>query len=100
MPTCDKCRKPLEAMDLGAGARMMTGNAPVLYMGVVCRACGRLECRSCKLSGGGPLDAPCSWCGGQVSPAYDRQIAALAKLRRRSTGRGVRGALAKLWRRK
>jgi len=38
-----------------------------LYVGVVCRFCGWIECRACK---GSPSNAPCPVCASAVMPAY------------------------------
>jgi hypothetical protein len=64
---CKRCGKPLKIFDMSRGAVVMGGEMLTLYDAVVCSGCRSLECTSCK---GHTLDAPCSWCGGQVSPAY------------------------------
>ena len=66
-PTCETCHRKLERFDLGQGARVMVGSAPILFMGVVCSSCGMVQCRTCK---GSPSDAPCTRCGSPVRPAY------------------------------
>jgi hypothetical protein len=52
---CSKCSKELA----------LSSRLP-MYMGVVCDKCKKIECADCKE----PLDSPCSWCKGTVSPAY------------------------------
>ncbi len=44
-----------------------------MYGGVICGACHKLECRVCK-SARGHVDAPCSWCGSAVSPAFEHLL--------------------------
>jgi len=66
-PRCDRCSKPLTELDMSRGTLTFGGSLPTLYQGVVCNACQKVECTDCK---GGLLDSPCSWCGGEVSPAY------------------------------
>lgn len=68
--TCAKCRKTLAPMDWSRGA-VTLGTLPTLYDGVICSTCGKLECVACK---GSKVDAPCSWCSGPVSPAYENLL--------------------------
>jgi hypothetical protein len=67
---CGRCRKPLAAIGMNHG---FGGQLPTLYNGVVCNVCRKLECTQCK---GSRVDAPCSWCGASVSPAYEHLIRA------------------------
>jgi hypothetical protein len=66
---CTRCGKALEKLDWGGRPTITIGSLPTLYNGVICDKCGKIECGSCKP---GPSDAPCSWCGSQVSPAMER----------------------------
>lgn len=71
LPTCDSCSQSLELIDLAAGRTAGFGTPPVLYGGVVCLACGRVECSRCK----GPANRkPCRFCGGEVKPAYAKYL--------------------------
>ncbi|MBI4911352.1 MAG: hypothetical protein HY823_01310 [Acidobacteria bacterium] len=70
-PLCKRCRKPLALLDMGRGGVTFGGSLPGLHDGVVCPACGALECSACK---GTPVDGPCSWCGAAVSPAFDSML--------------------------
>ncbi len=72
-PTCHRCGGRLERIDLSHGATVIGGTLPVMYGGVICGACHKLECRVCK-SARGHVDAPCSWCGGAVSPAFEHLL--------------------------
>ena len=65
--TCARCQTSLEPLDMSRGVPTFGGSLPALYNGVVCQKCKKIECTKCK---GGKLDAPCSWCGGAVSPAF------------------------------
>ncbi|HLZ69790.1 MAG TPA: hypothetical protein VKV26_07755 [Dehalococcoidia bacterium] len=38
-----------------------------IYLGVVCRLCGWIECKDCK---GSPSNAPCTICGSPVDSAH------------------------------
>lgn len=67
-PICGRCKKNLEKLDISRGAMTFGGSIPTLYKGVICTKCHKIECTDCK---GYKLDAPCSWCGENVSPAYD-----------------------------
>jgi hypothetical protein len=67
-PLCATCQRLLERMDLGQGAQVVIGRAPVLYRGIVCTQCGRTECSECLK--GSAQDAPCRYCGASVHPAY------------------------------
>jgi hypothetical protein len=68
---CARCHKPLKRLDMARGATTLGGNLPTLFAGVICNACGKVECSDCK---GIPPDKPCSWCGGEVSPAYETRF--------------------------
>lgn len=69
-PPCARCHQLLERnMSLGEGAVVVMGNAPVLYRGVECTGCGRVECSSCK---GTPQAAPCRSCGAAVRSVFRR----------------------------
>jgi hypothetical protein len=70
-PTCYRCRKSLARIDLAQGAQTIAGQTPILYEGVVCIQCKKIECGSCKDSN---TQAPCSSCGGEVKPAYDHYL--------------------------
>jgi hypothetical protein len=63
---CYTCGKELDQINMSRSV-LTIGNAPTLYEGVVCNSCGRLSCSYCQ---GEPLDRPCRFCGGTVSPAY------------------------------
>jgi hypothetical protein len=69
--TCTRCHQPLERVDMSRGAMTVGSNLPTLYAGVICNKCGKVECSNCK---GSPVDKPCSWCGGAVSPAYEHLL--------------------------
>jgi len=72
-PICHRCGRRLEKIDLSHGATVIGGTLPVMYGGVICGACRKVECRVCK-SARGHVDAPCSWCGGAVSPAFEHLL--------------------------
>jgi len=59
---CGGCGRELELRSPPPGSMLQ----PV-YLGVVCRLCGWIECKTCK---GSPSDAPCTVCGSPVTPAY------------------------------
>jgi hypothetical protein len=61
-PNCSVCRSALTRLTPPPGSMLR----PV-YLGVVCRTCGWIECKSCK---GSPSDAPCPLCASAVMPAY------------------------------
>lgn len=61
-PRCSVCGQPLERRDPPPGSMLRP-----LYVGVVCRFCGWIECRACK---GSPSDTPCPVCTSAVIPAY------------------------------
>ena len=67
---CARCDKTLTPLDWTRVA-VTIGKLPVLYDGVVCSECGKLECVQCK---GSSANAPCSWCSGPVSPAYEHLL--------------------------
>ena len=69
-PTCTRCHTSLERLDISRGAMISVG-LPILYSGVICSKCGRVECSNCK---GEPFEKPCTWCGGDVSPAYEQLL--------------------------
>lgn len=69
--TCARCNHSLERLDMSRGALVFGGTLPALYGGVVCNQCGKVECTNCK---GAPMDGPCSWCRGSVSPAYENLL--------------------------
>jgi hypothetical protein len=64
---CDRCYRPLRRLDRSLTVVVGDIGQPVIYEGVRCSACGKVECAPCK---GEPR--PCSWCGGRVAPAYER----------------------------
>jgi hypothetical protein len=64
-PTCTRCKKVLEKTPMVEG-EVIGGTLPMLYKGLICTKCGKIECTNCK---GAILQAPCSWCGGKVTPA-------------------------------
>ncbi len=67
-PTCTRCGKVLEeAANMFPQAKVI-GTIPILYKGVICTKCGKIECVNCK---GASLQAPCSWCGGKVTPVTE-----------------------------
>lgn len=41
----------------------------VVYGGVVCTKCQKVECIVCK--GDQTTDIPCSWCGSKVNPVFN-----------------------------
>lgn len=53
---CNRCGMPPPTVKIDSG---------VIYKGVRCSKCKKVECLNCK---GIPPDRPCSWCGGKVSP--------------------------------
>jgi hypothetical protein len=59
---CSGCGAALELRRPPPGSVLQ----PV-YLAVVCRLCGWIECKACK---GSPSDAPCTICGSPVTPAY------------------------------
>ena len=65
---CSRCGGELKKLDMARGAPTV-GRLPILYDGVRCLNCGKLECRVCK---GSPADRPCSFCGKPVEPAFAR----------------------------
>jgi hypothetical protein len=67
-PICASCKKSLERLDMSRGAITFGGTLPILYSGVICMKCRRIECTDCRK--GRIIDAPCKWCGGEVKPAY------------------------------
>ncbi len=69
--SCHRCGTHLERLNMARGAVTFGGSLPVLYGGVVCEVCRKIECSACK---GSPLEAPCGWCGGRVSPAYENLL--------------------------
>lgn len=73
--TCARCGRVMEEVDMGAVFIM--GGPPPLYDGVVCTVCHRTECTDCKKARG-RIDAPCSWCGGSVQPAYENLLPEVA----------------------
>jgi ribosomal protein L37E len=66
---CSRCGKSLVELNMSRGALTFGGRVPVLYNGVICSRCGKIECTDCRR--GIPIDAPCRWCGSEVYPAYD-----------------------------
>lgn len=70
-PQCTRCRRSLKVLHMSRGAIQLGGTVPTLYDGVICTSCRRVECSACK---GTPVDAPCSWCGSVVSPAYEHLL--------------------------
>ena len=74
-PVCGTCHRVLESLDLGQGAQIVVGRAPVLYLGVVCSSCRMVQCSTCK---GSPSDAPCSRCGSPVKPAYAHHLVSVS----------------------
>jgi hypothetical protein len=73
--SCSRCRKPLRPVDPAReGFVVYEGDhssLPILYSGVICTRCGRIECTTCRLGG---MSRPCYSCGGRVEPAYDYAI--------------------------
>lgn len=67
---CTRCNKLLQEVDMSHGV-MTIGTLPTLYKGVICNKCGKIECTHCK---GNSFDKPCSWCKGDVSPAYEHLL--------------------------
>jgi len=69
--SCSRCAQHLVAKPVAAapGVLEFGDRLPALFDAVICGDCGRLECSACKRAGGA-VDAPCSWCGGRVSPAW------------------------------
>lgn len=66
-PSCTCCGNILdESAPYHSPQAVVIGTFPVLYKGVVCLSCGQIECTICK---GERLQAPCSSCGGRVTPA-------------------------------
>jgi ankyrin repeat protein/DNA-directed RNA polymerase subunit RPC12/RpoP len=65
---CSRCGQEMKELDIARGA-LAIGQLPVLYDGVRCTSCGKLECLACK---GSPADGPCSFCGKSVEPAFER----------------------------
>jgi hypothetical protein len=68
---CWRCGTQLSRLEMARPAGITLGSLPTLYDGVVCTACGKLECTRCK---GAPVERPCAWCGGAVSPAYETML--------------------------
>ena len=68
--SCTRCNKLLETVDMSHGTTTI-GTLPTLYDGVICKKCGKIECTNCK---GTPIHKPCSWCKGEVSPAYQNLL--------------------------
>ncbi len=50
---CDKCKKPITRYP----------DNPLLWQGVFCSKCKKIECYECK---GWPINLPCSWYGAHV----------------------------------
>jgi hypothetical protein len=69
-PTCTRCGKVLEKKPLFEG-KVIGGTLPMLYVGLICTKCGKIECKNCK---GARLEAPCSWCGSKVTPATEDKL--------------------------
>jgi len=61
--TCKRCSKSISKSP-------MAGTGMQLYNGVICQSCRAVECMECKQEKG-RIDAPCSWCSGAVSPAFE-----------------------------
>jgi hypothetical protein len=59
MVRCDDCGIEMPSMDIGGGR--------ILYEGIVCLSCGKVQCKLCK---GNPMTAACKYCGSEVKPAY------------------------------
>jgi hypothetical protein len=66
MITCKSCGSLVDKSP-------MRGTQMQLYNAVICESCKKVECMSCKQSKG-PLNAPCSSCGGKVSPAFEHLV--------------------------
>lgn len=67
---CHSCGRTLGRLDrYQTGINL--GNTPILYDGVICKVCGKIICSTCK---GIPADWPCTYCGGEVSPAYENML--------------------------
>lgn len=70
-PRCHACRSTLPTIDMGRGAVVTLGAPPILFGGVICGVCHRVECSACK---GRDIQSPCSSCGGAVMPAYAKYL--------------------------
>lgn len=70
-PGCHRCRGELNSLDMSRGAANVGAPLPTLFNGVVCERCRKIECMKCK---GTAPSAPCTWCGGQVSPAFSHLV--------------------------
>jgi hypothetical protein len=75
LPVCSNCGQDLERdRDLDQHAckriidRTLLDVSGGLYLGTVCRECGKVECYTCR----GGVGLPCSACHGKVTPAYDK----------------------------
>jgi len=77
---CDRCKQSIQYRETFIGAakrrdavvaRNTSSEYSYIYDAVVCAACGRVECVHCK---GKELQAPCSWCGGHVKPAWPENL--------------------------
>ena len=77
-PICASCGKILEKDKSPFAAR---GIIPPLYTGVICNKCGKIECVDCKTD---KMDAPCSWCGGDVSPAFEHKVVMAQNIERKN----------------
>jgi hypothetical protein len=75
---CAGCQRTLTRLEKFTAMPAIGGTLPALYGGVICSRCGRVECSDCK---GVPVDAPCSWCAGPVSPAFEHMLKQPAGLR-------------------
>jgi len=66
-PFCCRCAKPLELerQDLSDPLQRVL---PMTFLGTVCKICRTVECYRCR----GGVGLPCSKCGGDISPAYQK----------------------------
>src|SRR5437764_258030 len=70
-PSCRRCGRKLQSQEMGG-----LPGAGALYSGVVCQTCGSVECSDCK---GDQAQTPCSWCSGDVSPAWEQRLIQFAQ---------------------
>lgn len=64
--SCGSCRSVVSKSP-------MRGTTMQLYNGVYCEHCRGIECTPCKQRKG-RIDAPCSFCGAAVSPAFEHLV--------------------------
>ena len=68
-PRCDSCSKELEALDLSGIPESLLSPSLALFAGVVCTACRKVECETCKAS---RQEDSCKWCRRQTAFAQSR----------------------------